>query len=302
MSAILRLEEKPFGDGVKRTKRHVSGLQKAMRDLGLSGDKIGMNLARPFISMSVLAGMAKAGINSLVASLERLATTKIDDVAVLDETRFERFMHMAGDVARFLAAPSRKRGVVDDIDALTEAWHEFTGLTATRAAVTANRMDKAMQAVEARAQRLGDIQAKINDTIAGGDDETQARALKFAGENRELVALEQKLDDVTKLRGKVDALLAAGQTAAERMAESQGVLNDALREGLLNLEQYEAALKRLRTASGGAMVINPLVARREAAPAPRPSGGVEGSAAVALLRQILGQLQFSGNGAAARMN
>lgn len=305
LSAVIRLEEKPFRDGKKRVKREVTDLQRVFNQLGFSADKIGASLARPFISLRILASMAKSGVNQLAASLERLATAKVDDVALLDETRFERFMSMAGDVARFLAAPSRKQGVVDDIDALTEAWNEFSGLTATRAVITMNQMDKGMAQVEARARKLTELQARLNDAMTGGDDATRAHTLKYAGENRELVELEQRLADMTKLRGQVDALLTAGKTASEKMAESQEVLNRALQEGLLTLEQYEQALKRLRTAGGSAMVINPLIARRAApAAAPQASGATsnQGSAEVALLRQILGTLQFQGNGAAARLN
>lgn len=285
LNAILRLDSAEFKKGVRDTKGQLADLSKGLQKGAADAKQFGQALASRFLSAAAIIGLTIKLVNGLRQEWKQLTAMQVEGTLPLDT--------IVKNMKELEKVESRRRWTAAAIDFLTGR----SSVKEMRAEVehNANLIRGSERLIEQR-RALRDVEAQIRDVLSGTKDATRALELERHGGQAELVEAKHRLEDLTRLRSQVDAMLAAGKTATERMAESQEVLNAALREGIIEVREYEEALKRLRMAGGRAVAINPLTAVRERAPqrqASTPSAG-EGRAVVAEIRALRVDLRRDG--------
>lgn len=291
LNAILRLDSKPFDDGRKKVSSSLGDLNKGFEKSALSAEKLGSAIAARFLGAAAIIGLTVKLVNGLRQEWKQLSEMEMTGTLPLDKIKSQmKELEKVANNRRWTEGVATFFSGEDTVGEMREEVNNAINLIRTRE-----------QIVE-RGRAMADAQARLTDAIKGTNEATRALALQRHGGNADLIALQHRLEDISALRAKVDALLGAGKTGAERFAESQRTLNDALKEGLVTLEEYERALERLRRSQGRAVEINARTMVREAArpmPTSRTSNATSSKEVVFVLKEIHNTL--SRDGAATRL-
>lgn len=118
-----------------------------------------------------------------------------------------------------------------------------------------------LDAIIARKREMRELNARLADAITGTTDASRAFTLQTAGERREIVQLEQSLEDMANLRGRLNAVLGTMTTPVERLAADMATLNEALEAGMMTAAEHRDAGRRLRNRGGRGVEITPTTVR-----------------------------------------
>ncbi len=299
LNAIVRMDTSRLEADVGEAKRKVQGFEKGVSKAGFSAEKLGSILTGRFLSAGAAIGTATMAVRTLASELERLATIKLGDLSVLQESRTERFTWAVGEGLQKWPMPSLlggRRGA-RVVDWMQEQWNEFSGLSEIRTTAFQSQHDAAFRDQQERRRRLEMMRAQISDATTGGNS-ALGLARRWASD-KEVFDLNEQLNVANRFKALMEGL----KDHTDHFRESMQLLKEALDQGVISLEQYTDALSRLRRASGRAVEVNTLTAVRTAGVRTGGTGG-GGSGFKDVATQVLIEIRdrLARDGAAVRLN